>query len=155
LQSLRHRTYDRQSSVTSPGVIGSDRTGGLTALTARPSYIQLVPCLVTAVGLAVTASATGNTLIAMLGLTLAAAGASSAQAAFWTLPAAFLGGAAAAAGIALVNSLGNVAGFASTYAVGWMTDLTHSTAASLYLFAGLLVVGGVLVLAVPGRLVNK
>jgi D-galactonate transporter len=115
----------------------------------------LVPCIVTAVGLAVTASATGNTVLAMVGLTLAAAGASSAQAAFWTLPAAFLGGAAAAAGIALVNSLGNIAGFVSTYAVGWMTDLTHSTSASLYLFAGLLVIGGVLVLAIPSRLVNK
>jgi MFS family permease len=115
----------------------------------------LVPCIVTAAGLAVTAFSTGNTVLAMVGLTLAAAGASSAQAAFWTLPAAFLGGAAAAAGIALVNSLGNIAGFASTYVVGWMTDLTHSTSASLYLFAGLLVIGGALVLAIPGRLVDK
>ena len=115
----------------------------------------LVPCIVTALGLAVTASATGNTVLAMIGLTLAAAGASSAQAAFWTLPAAFLGGAAAAAGIALVNSLGNVAGFASTYVVGWMTDLTRSTSASLYLFAAILAIGGILVLAIPGRLVNK
>ena len=115
----------------------------------------LVPCIVTALGLAVTASATGNTALAMVGLTLAAAGASSAQAAFWTLPPAFLGGAAAAAGIALVNALGNVAGFASTFIVGWMTDLTHSTSASLYLFAAVLVVGGALVLAVPSRLVDK
>jgi hypothetical protein len=36
-----------------------------------------------------------------------------------------------------------------------MTDLTHSTAASLYLFAGLLAIGGLLILAIPGRLVNK
>jgi D-galactonate transporter len=115
----------------------------------------LVPCMVTAVGLALTAFATSNTLLAMVGLTLAAAGASSAQAAFWTLPAAFLSGAAAAAGIALVNSLGNIAGFVSTYAVGWMTDLTHTTSASLDLFAGVLVIGGLLVLAVPGRVVNR
>ncbi len=72
----------------------------------------------------------------MVGLILATAGSSTALAAFWGLPAAFLGGAAAAAGIALVNSLGNIAGFASTFLVGWMTDLTHSTSASLYLFAG-------------------
>jgi len=88
-------------------------------------------------------------------LILATAGASSAQAAFWSLPAAFLGGAAAAAGIALVNSLGNIAGFVSTFLVGWMTDLTHSTSASLYLFAGLLVIGSVLILTIPARLVNK
>ncbi len=115
----------------------------------------LVPCLATGIGLALTASAGGDTLFAMAGLTLAAAGASSAQAAFWSLPAAFLGGAAAAAGIALVNALGNIAGFASTFLVGWMTDLTHSTSASLYLFAGLLAIGGALVLTIPARLVNK
>jgi len=115
----------------------------------------VVPCLVTALGLAMTAAAGGNTLLAMIGLILATAGASSAQAAFWSLPAAFLGGAAAAAGIALVNSLGNIAGFASTFLVGWMTDLTHSTAASLYLFAGLLAIGGALVLTIPARLVNR
>jgi MFS family permease len=115
----------------------------------------LVPCMVTALGLAMTAMAGGNTLYAMAGLILATAGASSAQASFWTLPASFLGGAAAAAGIALVNSLGNIAGFASTFLVGWMTDLTHSTSASLYFFAGLLATGGLLILAIPGRLVNK
>jgi hypothetical protein len=103
----------------------------------------------------VTAFPGSNTTLAMIGLVLAAAGASSAQSAFWTLPAAFLGGAAAAAGIALVNALGNIAGFASTFIVGWMSDLTHSTSASLYLFAGLAVVGGLLILRIPARLVNK
>ena len=36
-----------------------------------------------------------------------------------------------------------------------MTDLTHSTSASLYLFAGLLTIGSVLILTIPARLVNK
>jgi D-galactonate transporter len=115
----------------------------------------IVPSIVTGLGLAVTALSGTNTALAMVGLVLAAAGASSAQSAFWTLPAAFLGGAAAAAGIALVNALGNIAGFASTFIVGWMSDLTHSTSASLYLFAGLAVVGGLLILRIPARLVNK
>ena len=115
----------------------------------------IIPSLVTGLGLAVTAFSGSNTTLAMIGLVLAAAGASSAQSAFWTLPAAFLGGAAAAAGIALVNALGNIAGFASTFIVGWMSDLTHSTSASLYLFAGLAVVGGLLILRIPARLVNK
>ena len=115
----------------------------------------LVPCLVTAAGLTLTAAATGNTVVAMVGLTLAAAGVSTAQSSFWTVPATFLGGAAAAAGIALVNSLGNIGGFAGTYVVGVMTDLTHSTASSLYLFAALITVGGLLILTIPARLVNK
>jgi len=115
----------------------------------------LVPCLVTAFGLALTAASGGNTATALVGLTFAAAGASSAQAAFWSLPAAFLSGAAAAAGIALVNSLGNIAGFTSTFVVGLMTDLTHSTSASIYLFAALVAVGGAMILLIPARLVNR
>ena len=113
------------------------------------------PALVCAIGLAITATATGNTLFAMIGLTLAAAGASTAQASFWTLPATFLGGAAAAAGIALVNSVGNIAGFASTYVVGWLADLTHSNVTSLYLFGGLLLVGAGLILTIPPSVANK
>ncbi|MBV9655525.1 MAG: MFS transporter [Acetobacteraceae bacterium] len=115
----------------------------------------IIPSYITAGGLALTAYAGSNTLLAMVGLTLAAAGISTAQSCFWALPGAFLGGAAAAAGIALVNSLGNIGGFASTFVVGWMTDLTHSTSASLYLFAALLVIGASLILTIPGRLVNK
>lgn len=115
----------------------------------------LIPAVVTACGLLLTAWAVDNTLLAMAGLVMATAGASTAQSSFWTFPAAFLGGAAAAAGIALVNSLGNIAGFASTFLVGWMTDLTHSTSASLYFFAGLLAVGAALILTIPAHLVDK
>ncbi len=115
----------------------------------------VIPCLVTAAGLALTAAASGNTVVAMVGLTLGAAGVSTAQSCFWALPASFLGGAAAAAGIALINSLGNIGGFASTFLVGLMTDLTHSTSSSLYFFAALIAAGGALILTIPARLVNK
>ncbi len=115
----------------------------------------IIPALLTALGLVLAARGAHDTRLAMLGLVLAAAGASSAQASFWCLPAAFLGGAAAAAGIALVNSLGNIAGFVSTFLVGWITDLTHSTSSALYLFAALLVIGSLLILTIPARLVNK
>jgi nitrate/nitrite transporter NarK len=114
-----------------------------------------IPTLLTGAGLALTAFATGNTVVAMIGLTVAAASVSSSQASFWTLPANFLGGAAAAAGIALINSIGNIGGFASTFLVGWMTDLTHSTSASLYLFAALLVVASGLLLTLPAKEINK
>jgi sugar phosphate permease len=115
----------------------------------------LLPALAAAVGLVLTALAGTTTILAMVGLTIAAAGASSAQASFWCLPAAFLGGAAAAAGIALVNSLGNIAGFVSTFLVGWMTELTHSSASALYFFGAIVTLGGVLILAIPAHLVNK
>lgn len=115
----------------------------------------IIPCLVTAAGFAITAWAPGNATVALAGLVLAVAGASAAQAAFWSLPAAFLGGAAAAAGIALVNALGNLAGFTTNNIVGWLGALTHSNAASLTLFAAVMAASGLLILAVPARLVNR
>ncbi|MCA7120519.1 MAG: MFS transporter [Acidibrevibacterium sp.] len=115
----------------------------------------LVPCLATALGFALTAWAGGHIMAAMIGLVFAVAGALSAQAAFWSLPASFLGGAAAAAGIALINSLGNLAGFTTNNIVGWLAALTHSNAASLYVFALVMALSGILVLAVPARFVNK
>ncbi|MGH8808483.1 MAG: MFS transporter, partial [Noviherbaspirillum sp.] len=70
-------------------------------------------------------------------------------------PTAFLGGAAAAAGIAAINSVGNLAGFASPYLIGWIKDLTHSTDIGMYMLAGVLVAGSLAVLSVPARLVNR
>ncbi len=114
-----------------------------------------VPALVTAAGLALCATPDYGLPVAMLALTLAAAGASAAQASFWSLPPSFMTGAAAAAGIALVNSLGNIAGMASTSLVGWLTDLTGSASSSLYLFSALAVLGAVLVLRLPAAVVNR
>jgi D-galactonate transporter len=161
-------TIIKQTGVASPLTIGL-----LTAIPYLVAVVAMVavcghadrtkerrwhtalPAVACAIGLALTAATTGNTLLALLGLTLAAAGASTAQASFWTLPSAFLGGAAAAAGIALVNSLGNIAGFAGTYAVGWLADLTHSNSASLYLFGAIVLLGAALTLTLPASVVNK
>jgi len=74
---------------------------------------------------------------------------------FWSLPTAFLGGTGAAAGIAMINSLGNLAGFLSPYLVGWLKQVTASTASGMYMLAGFLVLGAVLALSVPARMVNR
>jgi MFS transporter, ACS family, tartrate transporter len=60
---------------------------------------------------------------------------------FWTMPAALLSGAAAAAGIALINSVGNLGGFAGPYLVGLMKDATGSTDAGLVTLAVILALG--------------
>jgi len=74
---------------------------------------------------------------------------------FWSLPTAFLAGTGAAAGIALINSLGNLSGFVSPYAVGLLKDATGSTDAGVYLLACGMVVGALLTLSIPARLVNR
>jgi sugar phosphate permease len=110
-----------------------------------------VPMLVGAVGLTASVVAGGSTTAAVLCLTLGAAGVFSAGPVFWGLPTAFLGGAAAAAGIAVINSIGNLAGFASPYLVGWLTDLTRSTGAGMYAVSAALVIGAVMVLGIGKR----
>ncbi|MBB3008549.1 MFS transporter [Cupriavidus alkaliphilus] len=114
-----------------------------------------VPALAGAVGLLLSVQWHGDTTLAMVALTLATIGILTTLPLFWSLPTAFLAGTGAAAGIALINSLGNLAGFLSPYAVGWLKDLTRSTDSGMYLLAACLVVGAALTLSVPKRLVSR
>jgi MFS transporter, ACS family, tartrate transporter len=100
-----------------------------------------VPLLAGALGFAVTALALDSPLVATTTLSLAAVGFTGALGPFWALPPSFLSGTAAAAGIALINSLGNVAGFAGPYLVGAVKDATGGFAGALVTFA-LLMLGG-------------
>ena len=96
-----------------------------------------------------------NVALAIAGLTVATAGIITTLPLFWSLPTAVLGGTAAAAGIALINSVGNLGGFVSPYLVGWIKDLTDSTQLGMYALACFLVLGAILTLSLPARLVNK
>jgi D-galactonate transporter len=104
-------------------------------------------CLVAAIGLEISVAFHADVLLSMTGLTLCAIGIMSSLPVFWGNPTAFLGGTAAAAGIAMINSIGNLAGFAAPYAIGWIKESTHSTDAGLHLLAILLVIGAAAVLA--------
>jgi D-galactonate transporter len=114
-----------------------------------------VPMLMALAGLLLAANFSSNALVVMIGLTFATMGALTGLPMFWPLPAAFLGSAAAAGGLALINSLGQVAGFVSPFLVGWIKDLTHSTDPALYILSGVMLAGALLVLCVPARLVNR
>ena len=83
----------------------------------------------------------------MLALSVSAFGVFSSLPVFWTLPTAFLSGASAAAGIAVVNSIGNLAGFAGPYAMGWVKDQTGSYTGGLLLVAGTAALATIIVLA--------
>lgn len=113
------------------------------------------PAVLGALGLVLSVVWSQSTTLAMAALTLATMGILTTLPLFWSLPTAFLTGTAAAAGIGLINSLGNLAGFASPYAVGWLKDATQSTDAGMYVLAGVLVAGALLTLSIPARLVSK
>lgn len=114
-----------------------------------------LPGLAGALGLVLSVWWAQDTTLAMAALTLATAGIITALPLFWSLPTAFLAGAGAAAGIAMVNSIGNLAGFLSPYAVGWLKQTTGANDSGMYLLAAFMVLGAVLALSVPARLVNK
>ena len=64
----------------------------------------------------------------------------------------FLSGSAAAAGIATINSIGNLGGFVGPAMIGWIKDKTGSFEGGLYFVAGLLAVSAVLTLALSRSL---
>ena len=83
----------------------------------------------------------------ILSISIGGAGIFGCLPVFWTLPTAFLSGAAAAAGIAVVNAIGNLAGFAGPYVMGALKDATGTYTAGLLTVAGAALVAAGIVLA--------
>jgi MFS transporter, ACS family, tartrate transporter len=91
-------------------------------------------CVVATLGL-VLAGATVGSWWALGGIIIAAIGFYGTKGPFWSMPTMFLTGAGAAAGIAWINSLGNLGGFFGPTIVGWAKQLTGSFAGGLYALA--------------------
>ena len=113
-----------------------------------------VPGVVGALGLVVSTIVPQIPLWAVVTLTAATMGILTGLTQFWVLPPSFLGGTAAAAGIALINSVGNLAGFVSPFIVGWIKTATGSTNSGLYVIAASLIVGSAVVLSIPKRSIH-
>jgi ACS family tartrate transporter-like MFS transporter len=113
----------------------SDRTG------ERRWHVAL-PLLVAGAALAVSAM---NLALApmVLALTVATVGIYAAVGTSWSFSTSILTGAAAAAGIALINSIGNAGGLVGPYVVGVLKDATGGFTAALLFLAGALVIAGI------------
>ena len=120
----------------------SDRTG-------ERRWHVAIPCLIGAAGFVLTVLAPQTLTISLATLSIAAFGIWGTLGPFWTLPTAFLRGTAAAGGIALVNSVGNVGGFVGPILVGWIREGTGQFGAGLLMLAAILIVGAVVVLVIP------
>jgi sugar phosphate permease len=116
----------------------SDRTGERRVTAAAT---------LTVAGLGIAASiSVGSPFLALLALCFAAAGFIAVQPLFWTFPTSYLAGAAAAGGIALVNSLGALGGFVAPNVKTWAESAFASTSAGLYLLAATTLLGAALIL---------
>lgn len=70
---------------------------------------------------------------------------------FWSLPTRFLSGAGAAAGIALINSIGNVAGFSAPYITGWVKDMTGNYEMPMFIVGGVMLMSAIIVMAITSK----
>lgn len=95
-----------------------------------------------------------NPVLQFTFLCVAAAGIFSGQPVFWSLPSRFLRGAGAAAGLAAINSVGNLGGFVAQNVVPWIGDKTGSTIAPMFFLSGCLALAAVLVI-VAGRMLPQ
>ncbi len=121
----------------------SDRTGERT-------WHVVLPCVLACVGLLLAGNAS-TALFVVLSLVIVNVGISSAKAPLWAMPSTFLSGAGAAAGIAMINSLGNLGGFVGPFVIGWLKNTTGSYAAGLYVVAASLALSAVVTLMLSRR----
>lgn len=117
----------------------SDRSGERFGYAAACALVSALGCL----GAALLPSPLGR-VIALAAVFIGVAG---FFAPFWCIPTAIVKGTAAAAGIALVNSIGNLGGFAGSYVVGLLQDATGSTRGAFVGLAGLATFGAALCVA--------
>jgi MFS transporter, ACS family, tartrate transporter len=124
----------------------SDRTN------ERPWHV-IIACLVAAVGL-ILAGLSPNVVAVVAALVLVNVGIVSAKPPLWSMPTTFLSGPAAAAGLAAINSIGNLGGFVGPAMIGWIKSLTNSFAGGLYFVCGLLIVSAAVTFLVSRSVVR-
>ena len=128
---------------------------GMSADRHRERRLHLaIPMLIAAAGFAVLPTL-GSVPASIVCLGVAAAGILASSSQFWSLPTALLGGMSAAAGIAAVNCVANLAGFFSPAIVGWLNDLTGKSTAGLIFISVAVTLGAALVFLVPAKSVNR
>lgn len=115
----------------------------------------IVPFIVGAAAMGASTFFSHNVMMTVLLFSVAQAMIIGAVPVFFSLPATFLKGTAAAAGFALACSIANIAGLVSNSVMGIALDLTGSGNGALWFFAACLLLSCLLVIALPAKLVNR
>jgi ACS family tartrate transporter-like MFS transporter len=121
----------------------SDRTGERIWHIAIPAFVGALGFLLVAIA--------GTPLVAMIGISIAVTGLWVSNTVFWTLPTGLLTGMSAAAGLALINSVGNLGGFVGPYLTGLIRGATTDYTMAYVMFAGVLAASGLVIVGV-GRI---
>ena len=115
----------------------------------------ILPFWTGAAAMAASTAFTDNVVVTVLLFSIAQAAIIGAVPVFFSLPATFLTGTAAATGFALACSLANIAGLVSNTLIGLALDITGRSGGALLFFAACLVLGSLLVVALPAKVVNR
>ncbi|HTI16461.1 MAG TPA: MFS transporter [Trinickia sp.] len=121
----------------------SDRTEDRT-------WHVVIPCALACVGF-VLAGGADSALMIVLALVIVNIGISAAKAPLWAMPSVFLSGAGAAAGIAMINSIGNLGGFVGPFVIGWLKELTGGYGAGLCAVAASLALSAIVTILLSRR----
>lgn len=161
-------TFIRNAGVTDPqqigllvalpslaGLIGMLAIGASSDKHRERRWHIVVPFLVGAAAMFLSTFVTQNVMLTVLFFSLASLTIIGAVPVFFSLPATFLKGTAAATGFALACSVANIAGLVSNSLMGAVMDHFHSPQIALWIFAGCLLLSSLLVLALPAKVVNR
>lgn len=113
--------------------------------TLERTWHVVIPCVAACLGF-LWAGSTHTAMGVILALVVVNVGISAAKAPLWAMASSFLSGAGAAAGIAMINSIGNLGGFIGPYMIGWIKGKTGSYTGGLYMVGGTLALSAVLTL---------
>lgn len=113
-----------------------------------------LPGIIGACALAFSVLFAHDTTVALIALTIGTMGVMTTISQFWVLPPAVLTGAAAAAGIALANSIGSISGVVTSYVIGGIQTATGNTGYGVLGLSVSMIIGSLLVFANPAKLVN-
>jgi MFS transporter, ACS family, tartrate transporter len=122
----------------------SDRTGERIWHIAIPAFVGALAFVL--------AGLTGDPVVAMIAISVAVTGLWVSNTVFWTLPTSLLTGISAAAGLALINSVGNLGGFVGPYLTGLIRGANSDYVLAFTMFGCVLALSGALVVVV-GRIV--
>lgn len=117
--------------------------------------VAAITFMLGAAGIAVSGLFDSIPVIAIIALCVAAAGHLAMQPLYWSFPSAYLGGTAAASGIALINSVGNLGGFVAPNLRVWAETTFESARAGLYFIALVTFIGGLLILTLKRLGIEK
>ncbi|MBD1551344.1 MFS transporter [Pseudomonas typographi] len=137
------------------GLVGMLAIGASSDKHRERRWHIVVPFLVGAAAMFLSTFVTHNVAMTVLLFSLASLAIIGAVPVFFSLPATFLKGTAAATGFALACSVANIAGLVSNSLMGVVMDHFHSPQIALWIFAGCLLLSCLLVLGLPAKTVNR